>query len=360
MDFSFPRPKRSVARKTREKHAESSLLAMNSATVVIPAGPSPESTLSGPFLRLLERSTVEDVVGESRPILILKENDEIKVAFEQLRKKQTFFAPVVNSMGNCIGFVEMIDLVAHGLNLHPSEQHEITHENAQHIPTSEKFKSNATVGEIVQRKQKPLIQVHPNTALLAVIDEFSKGARRAVVVGEDNKPINTIAQFDMGLFLVRHSLQLKDPMELNISQMYQLHSLGHGAPVKVLASGITVMETIRMMDSLNLSGIALVNETDQLVGNFSAADMQLLCMEWTLPFLTQRVSEFLDYMKFKRDYLACFESTTIEAVLLRMALEKVHRLYVVNEQFQLVGTVSLTDIMRYCMRHVAVNLTMTI
>jgi len=82
----------------------------------------------------------------------------------------------------------------------------------------------------------------------------------------------------------------------------------------------------------------------KLLGNFSASDIKVL-IDSDFQILDQPLFDYIQSIEQKPVY--CFATTTVEAALLRITLEKVHRLYIVNSDRSLLGVVSLTDIMNY-------------
>jgi len=82
-----------------------------------------------------------------------------------------------------------------------------------------------------------------------------------------------------------------------------------------------------------------------LVGNFSASDLRGIG-HTDLQQLLRPLTNFLSIYNVKSLYpLTCKPTDTLEYVILKLAGTRVHRLWVVDNEKNLLGVVSITDVM---------------
>lgn len=97
-----------------------------------------------------------------------------------------------------------------------------------------------------------------------------------------------------------------------------------------------------------ISAVCIVDNTHSFVGNISVKDIQALTREKNLmKYLFMDAHEFVKHIRHEipTDSLTIQPSSTIATALARLHANKVHRLYVVNADKQIVGVVSLRDVL---------------
>jgi CBS-domain-containing membrane protein len=78
--------------------------------------------------------------------------------------------------------------------------------------------------------------------------------------------------------------------------------------------------------------------------------LKVLSEPWNYRLLGQHVKNFLDIThKFKQP-VVCRPEESLENVLQKMLVENVHRLYIINEERNLLGVLSSTDVLDYCLQ----------
>jgi len=109
-----------------------------------------------------------------------------------------------------------------------------------------------------------------------------------------------------------------------------------------------VKDAFKKMKENRISGVAVVNEKDEIVGNISASDLKVIGYDkklFTKLFLT--VEKYLELIP-QNDSIPgpiCVNpSTTFEELLTKIVQTRVHRVYVVGLDAKLIGVISLTDI----------------
>jgi len=99
-----------------------------------------------------------------------------------------------------------------------------------------------------------------------------------------------------------------------------------------------------------VSGIAVVDVNNKLVGTLSSTDLCVVHDPWTFQYLRLHIMEFLKHTNPKsREPSACYVTSSIDTVLFHMAQEKIHRMFIVDSEYILKGIITLTDLMELCM-----------
>jgi len=207
-------------------------------------------------------------------------------------------------------------------------------------------------------RKKELVKVSKNDPLLKVLRKFTYGTHRAVVM-EDSLLVNIISQSDITSYLAKHTsdLELKYVMELNVHTSGLLDM----SPKDIVSIDeyASMMEALTVMTENNVEGIAVVSKEGKLLGNISATDIQPLSDASNFKYLNLNALQFMKLVSKHSTPVTCFPTTNLDTVLLRMALNRVHRLYIIGDNSKPIGVLSLTDIMKLCLRHASIIPTST-
>jgi len=110
---------------------------------------------------------------------------------------------------------------------------------------------------------------------------------------------------------------------------------------------VATVDVLRYMKLLKVSGVAVVDKNGLLIANFSATDLVGLNEE-NFPLLALNAKDFLLRMYgFPKAPVYCRATDTVETIMLKFSVHKVHRLYVVNDTMQPTGVITLTDVMQF-------------
>jgi CBS domain-containing protein len=293
-----------------------------------------------PLQQLLKAAKVIDVVGEYRDVITVRYFASIAEALQKMIVANVTCAVVVDdTSGKCLGILDMLDIVSHALQTHIVVQHVNCEEVEKFHLAGNLFKNEPVAS--VHNMLKSTAKVSVQNQLYDVIPKLL-GSSRAMVADSNGKLVNIISQSDVAQFIAKHNIELKSFMEFTIQQTASLFSFGLKPVVCINGETGTVLDAIQLMYTHKISAVAVVDAMDRLVGNFSSTDIKLL-VDSNFRALGQSVNQFLNFGA--KQPAACFLTTTLESVVLRMALEKVHRLYIVNDNRCLLGIVSISDIL---------------
>lgn len=201
---------------------------------------------------------------------------------------------------------------------------------------------------------------------------------RAAVTGADGAPTAVVSQTDVARFLSAHEGQLG---ALGTRTVADAGWTSRG-PVISVPPETAALAALALMRDRGISGVAVVDASGRLVGNFSVSDLRAVVPEH-FGSLALPVAEFLalehgfEYWGIdhsapdaaparsasafaraadrRRSTLggdvgqtiaAAGPGDAVAAVLARMVARRVHRLYIVDSEGKPLGLVTLTDVLR--------------
>lgn len=161
-----------------------------------------------------------------------------------------------------------------------------------------------------------------------------------------------MSQSNLLAFLAEKSSELGHTMKRSV------HDLDLGTKIGWVYCVMRHSKIFEVLGLLALQGVwgcAVIDQHSRLVGNISVSDLKFVISTegGKLTLLDMTVGELLDKCASVRNApLTCRATDSLEAVVKALAKAKVHRVYVVNENQQPQGVISLTDIIE-CVTHAA-------
>jgi CBS-domain-containing membrane protein len=301
-------------------------------------------------LKRLRDMTIADV-WPTRPIVWVSNVCNLEEALKLLKLNKILSLPVVDVPRNtCIGTVDVMDITLYVVACFPSID-SITYDVLKNLDwNGRKFLADTTVSQVMAFSKAwnysdlPNYPVKLSTSVVQLLEIFSFGIHRLPVLSDDNsKVINFISQADLLRFFTENIYLLE---ERGIGKK-TLDELGIGrSSVYFVRSDAMTLLTLSVISSKKISAIPVLDkETGKLVATFSASDLKGLG-PGDLPHLLQPLVQFITTHNLKSMYpLTCKVTDTFESVICKLGATKVHRLWVVNDFHQLLGVVSLTDVM---------------
>jgi 5'-AMP-activated protein kinase regulatory gamma subunit len=205
-----------------------------------------------------------------------------------------------------------------------------------------------TCGELINRSQRDTyLQVSEDASLdtaISVMAQF-KAYRVPVVSGEDNDLMGVLSQSLIVKFLAEHMDRFPDLDKKTIKEL----NIGFRTVISVNKEN-SVKDTLLQIRDNRVGGIAVVDNSNKLVGTISASDLKSIgfgadflgAMYMPISWLLSQTPRQKD-----RPYpLVLKPDVTIAQVLKTFDETKVHRLFIVNEDMILQGVVTLTDVLQ--------------
>ncbi|CAG8823224.1 22442_t:CDS:2, partial [Racocetra persica] len=173
---------------------------------------------------------------------------------------------------------------------------------------------------------------------------YSKGIHRSLVIDYNNKiPPYILTQSDIIKYIQAHPECLP-----TIDFKSSLRSLGLIKERKVVTGydHETALNVYRRMAEHKLTGIAIVNREQELVGNLSASDLRGLSYE-SIDSLVFPVLKFLATLANCENLLNPIKATpesSLEEILKLITVNRIHRVWIIDDKKHVKDVVSLTDL----------------
>jgi len=274
---------------------------------------------------------------DKRELIVVNKYDTLKHALDILSKEKLLSLPVVANR-QFYGFLDVLDIVRCALNVWKKESIAL---DETHFPTDKLF--NMKVIDALAPSNP--VYIHETSTVGDAIEVFrsTKNAShlRRLAVIRKGLVVNVISQSDIIKFAAKHIDSL--PPKLVNLQLGNIKGFIR-SPIMVRIDSPFV-EALHILFSNNISGLALVDHQFKLAGNLSASDLRGLnvlafdfFMGSTLQFMVKGTSESPKAAQHLE------EGNTFGEVLQLLATEKLHRLYITDENDHPIGFASLIDV----------------
>jgi len=278
----------------------------------------------------------------------------VKDAMQVLSKWNITGAPVEQG-GRFLGFVDVLDIAGwaiHQWKYLQQDHFRVTGTGVQVPPSDAFFDSPVSTIVNFSRCDESVI-VDENTNLLDIMEILS-GVRfnnivrthRVALTGADGKLIDVLTQSDIISF-ARDYIKI-----LPITANQPLKTLGIIHPVVCVKLHSHFHDTLEILHHNRISGLALVNEHQHIVANFSASDLKGLS-EDMFKYFYRSTEEFL-----KRGTssplqipVTCTDDATLADIIPLLLQEQMHRIFVIDDVKRPIGVVTMSDIIKVLLQH---------
>jgi len=258
--------------------------------------------------------------------------------------------PVVNKDGvTYYGFVDMIDFIHYFIGETKGKEAQI--QTLSVLDHKELFKEKR-VKDIIPyplSKRNPFHPLKKGYSLYSVFEVLiHERLHRVPIISETGKIVNLITQSQLVSFALKniHIMgTIKNKPLMMIPHLFK-------TVVSVTTKERAIVAFEKMIE-MNITGVAVVNATNRLVGNISTRDFKGIKSRgqwWVRLFFT--AEKYLEAATEGSNRppgpVYVYPSDTLEKVLKLLDTHKIHRVYIVNNEKDLhpLGLVSLTDIVR--------------
>jgi len=308
------------------------------------------------------RDCTIDEVTKRQKILWLSTNHTLEDALQIFDLNAILSAPVIDEVGQKIlGVLDMFDIVIfilRAIGLSPEMDFDaIPVGYLESLEVDGRLISKALVGNVLGnaasfRAQPATAVVEPSRPLQSVLELFISGVDR-VLIAEGGQVHSLYSQSDM-VSLIAQSMHL-----IGLKRRRTIGDLNLAkGPLLAMSQMSRVLSVLKEMCAQQVPAVAVVLESGRIVANFSASNLKGLTSD-EFSSLHMSVSDFLHQQKFKdRPLLTSLvhqkslhpatisSSDTLEYALLKIAASRVHRLWVVDDNFKPIGMLSIADLLR--------------
>jgi len=138
-----------------------------------------------------------------------------------------------------------------------------------------------------------------------------------------------------------------------------VHNLNLGtSPVICVKKYEKAITAFKYIAQKNISGIGVVGTKNELIGNVSARDLKIIGDEMSIyHILSDTCGNFISHIKNKSfeenaPVIAVRPETSLEFVIGRMSINRIHRLYVTDKDGSAISIISLRDVLKCLMNHI--------
>jgi len=279
------------------------------------------------FVELLAQVPAS-TIGSSEIVSVSKETNVAQV-LDILREKHFQAIPIQDSTNatGFFGFCDVLDLVASLV----SSCKDINSNSFQHFISQ-------TVADVSNKSHKDeFISLSPDATLLDVLHKFATGVHRVALSPEGGAISLVISQFD----LIRFASENFDKIAVASTTIKEAKL----AKEWVLTSrkNERTLSAFKKMNENSVSAIAIVDEEDKFVANFSASLITTLNPD-SLSRIRLPVADFVHSLHENNEDFACKATDTIQSVIVRVLSHQLHRVWVLDDRNHPIGVVTLTDL----------------
>ncbi|KAG2394135.1 hypothetical protein C9374_003899 [Naegleria lovaniensis] len=307
-------------------------------------------------IRPLDTNTLADIVStlESRPIVSLRKDVSLKEALLILANNHILSAPVYDpSTNSCIGLIDVLDCATFTTQTYFDNS---DHSQFKNYLLQFSFDVEQ-VGSVINMSGKnPYIPMKTTDSLMQLLKEFSNGVHRIPIMDENNNVIAVCSQMTLFQYLFKN-IDLKDNAQLFTDFKKQTlkqvlaNRTSTQKVINVKESQLAI-DAIKVISDNGLSAVGVLSEKDgKLIGCLSASDLQGFIDE-DYHHLASPVLEFQRKSREKNgssvsSLVFCkIETHTVGDVIQRLLQDRVHRLFVMNDDMEVIALLSLTDIFK--------------
>jgi len=292
---------------------------------------------------LLQDTTALQIAKQKETrVIALSSAVLVRDALQVLQSNNFLSAPVVED-NTFIGFVDVLDIASYAWTVFQYQDFNFFGPFGlfSDTTTAEAF-FNTTIREVINYSMwNPPLHVMDTTPLTDVMRVFaSKFFRphRIGVLNSANQFSNVISQSDIISFAAQHI------EELPVADK-PIKSLGMVRAPLLVPMQTTFVDALDALSTNRISGLGIIEPSGKLIANFSASDLRGLSSE-SFNYFEEPVLNFLKREKATiRNPITCTKESTLREVISKLSSEKIHRIYVVDEQERPIGIVTLSDIM---------------
>jgi CBS domain-containing protein len=309
---------------------------------------------------ILDQLTLKDLPKKDK-IITIGPNEKLPDVFVKIFSNRITSAPVIDQKGNLIGSIGIMDIVLYALNVCQSSQELATFfgltsdsenfidfENIKNYLKDEKGSAhNSVIASTAQflanySHQNQLHVLKPDCSFKDIVTTLTKVHRLAI---GDETIINYISQSE-----VVRLLKEKDAFAHIASKTIEELNLCN-KPLISVKEGDRVIEAFKLMVTNNVSGVAVINDKQQLVGQISSSDIK--CISLTGEMVPRLYETYHHYRKILIQKYKAPEITitvplkaNLSEVLETIINNRLHRVFLIGKDDHAAGVISLTDILK--------------
>ncbi|KAL7317746.1 cell separation during budding [Mucor circinelloides] len=201
-------------------------------------------------------------------------------------------------------------------------------------------------------RKNPFYSILHEATLLSAVEIFACGTHRVSILRPDGKIEGILSQSTVVKYLFENRRQFPEIDQILDKTIRELN-LGN-EPVIGVNDNSSVLDALSLMSTHGVSSVAVLREKTVL-GNISMTDVKHVMKGYSHNLLWKKCFQFVSHIRTQQgitdgqDRLPVFDvrpETSLGFTIAKLLATKAHRVWVVDEQNQATGVVSLTDVIR--------------
>jgi len=304
------------------------------------------------FLVSLLHTKADALRPPHNTVFVAERTDKIVDVFKGLVKHNFLSVPVLQKTGRkWYGFLDMGDIVSYVCNTFGSAQLSSTQDFWALFNKEESFR-HVTVKDVMKSpltRRNPFHPIKGGYSLLYAVEALAKERNlyRVAVIDDDRQLLNLITDSQVLTFLHENIEKIGPKVDKTVADMHVLKEVVH------IKESQPALDAFNLMVKEAISGVAVVDDRGHLVGNLSVRDLKVMAPDGGLFWrLYGTAKSFLE--KLHAEYAGsgrpatvqtCTMNDTLKNVITKLAANRIHRLFVVDEKNMPIGVISLRDVL---------------
>eukprot|EP01103_Thecamoeba_quadrilineata_P000271 TRINITY_DN10225_c0_g1_i1.p1 TRINITY_DN10225_c0_g1~~TRINITY_DN10225_c0_g1_i1.p1 ORF type:complete len:331 (-),score=29.76 TRINITY_DN10225_c0_g1_i1:165-1157(-) len=300
--------------------------------------------------------TVGNILSTNkRPIITVRGTDKIGDALKVLHDNQILSAPVVNNHGHCRkGFFAMDDVIMHlarvckqTITNGEAKSHHIKTDQIEELVIRRRYFHNETVADVLGRHRchSKILKIKKNKPISDALHVFAAGVQRLTVLKKKNV-IGVLTQSAILKWLA------EDTSRLGELENEKAENLGiPWTRLIKINKDEPAIDAVELMHEKCVFSLPLVDDDGNLVGHLSMSDFKSLILkdedftDLLLPVYVF-VKRYREMIGKDPDTLFTLPAATatIKDVVIKLANEGIHQLYLLNDQGEPTDLISMTNV----------------
>jgi len=285
-------------------------------------------------------------------LLALPGDTSVQEALRWMARYNTSAVPVLQSKTDTtiLGFAGVLDALAYLCQLFGGKEQQAPKLEGENLNEKiEQFK-NSTLLQIVDTSgRNPFVLIHGEESLANAVDQYLKGVQRIAITDDEGNLTGVVSQWTIANYLATVPTDDKEWLPIMRTKVGETT---YSKSVSSVNMNEKTINAFFQMYNQNLSAVAVVDDDGKLWGNLSSSDLRPYFMYLSdFDILTKPVSDFLSAIRKEQNRPANFvvafsPDTMVKEVICKFNEQIVHRGYIIDNEKNILGAYSLTDLMQ--------------
>jgi len=283
----------------------------------------------------LQSALVSNLQRKDYELVTIDPEESAANALQILASNKISAAPIFDAKKQLfLGSISVMDLVIWIVRTYALSKNE---ESNDFDLNQIKIDMSRNVREISDWGLEPFWAIPQDESALSLINNFLKWRRihRVPVVDPDGHVTGVVSQSDLTRFIQENQGRLEFVLSKTLKEL----RLEEGEVVSVLEDE-SLIKAFGTIVVTGFTGLAVVNHSANLVGNISASDLKGITLD-NFQELNMPIKKFLN-----KTPVTLQRGGTLNDAISKLTNNKVHRIYVVDENNKPLSVISLTTVLR--------------